>query len=71
MTQRAQVHGKVEYRAGDGPMMLVPPGEVEIDVGPGDVTMSWGSGEDRQSAAIPSSDFAGYLAAKTIVVARP
>ena len=71
MTQSAHVQGKVEYRAGDGPMALVPPGEVEIDVGAGDVTMSWGNGETRQSAAIPSADFARYLAAKMIVVDRP
>lgn len=70
MTQSAQVRGKVEYRAGDGPMAVVPPGDVEIDVGTGDVTMSWGSGETRQSAAIPSTDFARYLASNAIVIDR-
>ena len=70
MTQLAQVQGKVEYRAGDGPLLRVPPGEVEIDVGQGDVTLSWGNEATRQSAAIPAADFARYLAARAIVVER-
>ena len=70
MTQLAHVQGKVEYRAGDGPLLRVPPGDVEIDVGQGDVTLSWGNDETRQSAAIPAADFARYLKARAIVVDR-
>jgi hypothetical protein len=68
MSTSAQVQGKVEYRLGDGPMQCVPPGAIEIDIGLNDVTMSWGTEDTRQSAAIPSSDFAKYVAAKAIVM---
>jgi hypothetical protein len=70
MSALAQVQGKVEYRLGDGPLLRVPPGEVEIDVGRSDVTLSWGSGPTRQAAAIPSSDFARYVDARAIVIWR-
>lgn len=65
----AQVQGDVEYRLGDGPLETVPRGDVELDVGIGDVTLSWGSDETRQSAAIPSADFKRYVAEKAIVLA--
>jgi hypothetical protein len=68
MAKLADVRGKVEYRVGDGPLLRVPPGEIEIDLGPNDMTLSWGRGDTRQSTAMPSSDFARYLAAKAIVV---
>jgi hypothetical protein len=68
MSKTAHVHGPVEYRVGDGPLMRVPQGEVEIELGSNDVTLSWGRGDTRQSTAMPSSDFARYLAAKAIVV---
>jgi hypothetical protein len=64
----AQVRGPVEYRLGDGPMQHVPRGEIEVELGSNDVTLSWGQGDTRHSTAMPSSDFARYLAAKAIVV---
>ncbi len=69
MTQQAQIQGKVQYRLGDGPLLCVPAGDVEIDRGQGDVTLSWGNDDTRQSAAIPASDFACYVAARAIVIA--
>lgn len=68
MTQRAQVQGPVDYRLGDGPLQRVPRGEIEIEVGEADVTLSWDQDETRQSTAMPKADFARYLAAKAIVV---
>lgn len=68
MSAPAQVRGKVEYRLGDGPLLRVPPGAIEIDIGRSDVTLTWDNGATRQSAAIPSSDFARYVDAKAIVV---
>jgi hypothetical protein len=68
MSKTAQVRGPVEYRLGDGPLQRVPPGEVEIELGPNDVTLSWGHGDTRESTAMPSSDFARYLASRSIVV---
>lgn len=67
MSVIAQVHGCVEYRLGDGPLMQVPPGKVEVERGPGDVTLSWGDGNTRQSAAIPAGDFERHVARRIIV----
>jgi hypothetical protein len=50
-------------------LLCVPAGDVEIDRGQGDVTLSWGNDDTRQSAAIPASDFACYVAARAIVIA--
>lgn len=66
MSQIARVQGCVEYRLGDGPLMQVPLGEVEVDRGPGDVTLSWGDGDTRQSAAIPAGDFERHVARRII-----
>lgn len=68
MSAQAHVQGKVEYRLGDGPLLSVPRGEIEVDIGRSDVTMTWDNGATRQSAAIPSSDFAQYVDAKAIVI---
>jgi hypothetical protein len=64
----ADVKGIVEYRLGDGPLCSVPQGPVEIETGASDVTLSWGSAEARQSAAIPAGDFSRYVADKVIVI---
>jgi hypothetical protein len=50
--------------------MRVPQGEVELVIGRSDVTLSWGNDDTRQSAAIPSTDFARYLADRAIVIER-
>lgn len=68
MTQQARVQGTVEYRLGDGPLECVPEGTVELDVSETDVTLSWGDAQDRQSAAIPKTQFARYLADKAIAL---
>jgi hypothetical protein len=67
-TTTADVRGIVEYRIGDGPMCSVPKGPIEIDAEANDVTLSWGTDETRQSAAIPASDFSRYVASKAIVI---
>jgi hypothetical protein len=64
----ADIRGTVEYRLGDGPLCSVPKGPVEVDASASDVTLSWGSGQTRQSAAIPASDFSRYVASKAIVI---
>jgi hypothetical protein len=65
---RADVRGTVEYRLGDGPLCSVPKGPIEIETAENDVTLSWGSGDTRQSAAIPAGDFSRYVASKAIVI---
>lgn len=68
MISTAQVHGKVEYRLGEGPLLRVPAGPITIDMGDNDVTLSWEQEQTRQSAAMPRSDFARYLAARAIIM---
>lgn len=66
----AQIHGRVEYRIGDGPLMCVPTGHVEFERGRSDVTLSWGNDTTRQSAAIPAADFDRYVSRRAIVLAQ-
>ena len=41
MSQQAMIRGEVCCRAGDGVMMPIPPGPVEIDVADDSVTLHW------------------------------
>lgn len=62
--QIAQVTGKVEYREGDGPLMCIRKGPVEISTTELDATLSWQDegGEVHSSAAMPVADFQRYVA---------
>lgn len=59
---KAQVNGKVEYRAGDGPMISIPNGQVEVDMSIDSAVLSWGDDGEVQSAAIPLADYERYVA---------
>lgn len=52
--------GKVEYREGDGPRIVIRPGPVELALTATDVTLSWTDGETRGSAAMPLTEFTRY-----------
>ena len=53
MTQQALIRGEVEFRAGDGMMVPIPDGPVEIDMADDDsVTLSWVEGADASATAI-------------------
>ena len=41
MTQQALIRGEVCFRAGDGAMMPIPAGPVEIEVADDSVTFGW------------------------------
>lgn len=62
MAANAKVTGKVEYRAGDGPMIAIPEGPVEIRESADSVVICWGEGNSAQSAAIPLSEYQRYVA---------
>ena len=62
MAVRALVKGKVEYREGDGPNIIIRRGPVEVQTTPSDATLSWTDGETRGSAAMPIADFRRYVA---------
>lgn len=62
MTKHAYITGKVEYREGDGPSIVIRPGPCEVEEGEIDVTISWTEGEARGVAAITMADYRRYLA---------
>ncbi len=41
MAQTAHIVGKVEYREGDGPNIVIRPGPVKVETGLNDATLSW------------------------------
>ena len=57
MAANAQVTGIVEYRAGDGPLITIPQGPVEVQMSIDSAVLSWGDEGEVQSAAIPTADF--------------
>lgn len=61
MAQKAQIVGKVEYREGDGPNIVIRPGPVKVETGMNDVTLSWVDEEARGSTAMPLADFNRYV----------
>jgi hypothetical protein len=59
--QRALVLGVVQFREGDGPMLQVPVGEVEVVMTSTDVTFAWQDGDSRGSATMPLTDFRHHV----------
>lgn len=62
MTQTAIITGKVEYREGDGPSIVIRKGPIEVQTTRADATLSWVDGETHGSAAIPLGDFKRFVA---------
>jgi len=61
MSQHATIRGEVSFRAGDGVLMPVPDGDVDIEVADDSVTLSWADGErNAGSAAITRDEFDRY-----------
>ena len=62
MSQRAIIRGEVSFRAGDGPLLPIPDGPVEMELAPDSVTFSWlESGGTHESAAIPRDEYERYV----------
>lgn len=62
MSQQALIRGEVEFRAGDGVMMPIPDGPVEIDLSDEEsVTLSWLDGNDTGSTAITRDEYDRYV----------
>lgn len=61
MAHTAHIVGKVEFREGDGPHMLIRPGPVSVETGLIDATLSWEDEETHNSAAMPLVDFTRYI----------
>jgi len=61
MTQQALIRGEVHFRAGDGVMMPIPDGPVEIEMTEDSVMLSWIEGADAGSTAITRDEFDRYV----------
>ncbi|MCW5658778.1 MAG: hypothetical protein KIT60_13825 [Burkholderiaceae bacterium] len=54
--------GRVEFREGEGIMLGIRKGPIEIAITRSDVTLSWTDGNYRGQAAMPYGDFRRYVA---------
>jgi hypothetical protein len=62
MSQQALIRGEVNFRAGDGVMMPIPPGPVEIDIADDSVTLGWHESDGSAgSTAITRDEFERYV----------
>jgi hypothetical protein len=62
MTQHALIRGDVCFRAGDGMMLEVPDGPVDIELADDSATLSWTDDEGNAgSAAITLDEYKRYL----------
>ncbi len=62
MSQQAKVRGEVCFRAGDGPMVPIPDGPVDVDVAADSVTFGWTESDGTlNAAAIPRDEYDRYV----------
>jgi 2-methylisocitrate lyase-like PEP mutase family enzyme len=69
MKQLAHIVGKVEYREGEGPLLAVPKGMVEVETNATDAIFNWPDGKSHGIAAMPIAMFCQYVADGAITVA--
>jgi 2-methylisocitrate lyase-like PEP mutase family enzyme len=67
-TAKANIVGRVEFRLGEGPLVEIPRGLVEITFSPGDAVFSWVEGSWRDEAAMPFANFCRYVSEGAIVL---
>lgn len=61
MAANATVTGEVEYRAGDGPLILIPKGPIEVNLSFDSAVLSWGDDGKTQITAIPIAEYERYV----------
>ena len=62
MSQQAIIRGEVSFRAGDGVMMPIPPGPVEIELADDSATLSWAESDGSPgSTAITRDEYERYV----------
>ena len=61
MSQQAIIRGEVCFRVGDGMLMPIPDGPVDIELADDSVTLGWMEGKDPGSAAITRDEFDRYV----------
>jgi hypothetical protein len=70
MIQHATIRGEVCFRAGDGVLMPVPDGPVDIGLADDSVTLAWGDDKGNTgSAAITRDEYERYVKEGKIRVA--
>jgi hypothetical protein len=69
--QHAMIRGEVCFRAGDGVMMPIPDGPVDIEISDDSVTLGWTDAEGNAgSAAITRDEFDRYVQENKIRVPK-
>ncbi|MDH0868208.1 hypothetical protein [Mitsuaria sp. GD03876] len=74
LSQSAFVCGEVTYRTGDGPLMTIRQGPVQVEVNEHDVTLGWDDGDARGSTVMPRTEYARFIglgAIKPVVAHKP
>jgi hypothetical protein len=61
MTQQALIRGDVCFRAGDGVMLPIPDGPVEIELTDESATLSWSEDGNPGSTAITRDEYERYV----------
>ena len=61
MSNQAQVKGLVQYRAGDGPLLDIPQGPIEVELAADSAVVSWIHEEESLNTAIPIQDYEKYV----------
>jgi len=57
----ARIRGLVEFRAGDGPMMTIPEGPVQVVLADDSAVIHWQDGAAALNAAIPLADYQEHV----------
>ena len=60
-SKQGRIVGRVAYREGDGPEIVIRPGPCEITVTALDVTLSWIDGDTHGSTALPLAEYTRYV----------
>lgn len=62
MTQQAIIRGEVSFRIGDGVMMPIPDGAVDIELAEDSAVLGWTESDGSPgSAAMPLDEYQRYL----------
>ncbi|RZI54679.1 MAG: hypothetical protein EOP12_01575 [Pseudomonas sp.] len=67
MSDQAQVKGLVQYRAGDGPLLDIPQGPIEVELAADSAVVSWTQEDESLNTAIPLQDYKKYVTEGAIV----
>ena len=62
MSQQATIRGEVCFRAGDGVMVPIPEGPVDVEIADDSVTLGWKEDDGTpNAAAMPVDEYERYV----------